>query len=46
METQGKRQNYLALNDGYEDEALPGDRFSISEVRPGHLQSITTESIA
>lgn len=46
METRDKRQNYLALNDGYDIEALPGDRFSISEVRPDHLQSINTKSIA
>ena len=28
METRGNRQNYLALNDGYDNEALPEDQLS------------------
>lgn len=28
METRGNRQNYLMLNDGYDDEALPEDQLS------------------
>ncbi|KAJ6091535.1 hypothetical protein N7467_003504 [Penicillium canescens] len=28
LETHGKRQNYVALNDGYDSEALPEDRLS------------------
>ena len=28
METRGNRQNYFALNDGYDNEALPEDQLS------------------
>jgi hypothetical protein len=35
METRGNRQNYLALNDGYDSEALPEDQ--LSSPNPGSL---------
>jgi hypothetical protein len=41
METRGNHQNYFALNDGYDNEALPEDQ--LSSLIPGSLLLETTE---